>query len=211
MTTENKYPYFELLEITPDFDIDYKVYQLLKPLNEGNVVPAFNLDIEYNKWKRYFNGAEVHGPVMINQFLNKPLVIAFYSKEWQKFGLEQLSQLNSIQNEIKINGGNLLIITPDHEEDLNKIAWENNLSLNFYVDIENSLAERFGVFSETNPTWNNFSGIDNNVPLLATYVIDAQHQILYNFIEQKSVGTLKSKEVISAVYKSVTNLNKKSA
>lgn len=211
MNTVNKYPYFELLEITPDFDLNYKIYQPLKPLNEGNIVPAFNLDTEYSKWKRYFNGAEIHGPVMVNQFLNKPLVVVFYSKEWQQFGLGQLNQLNAIQNEIKINGGNLLIITPDQDDELNKIAWANNLSLNFYIDVENSVSEKFGLFSETDPTWSNFSGIDNNVPLLATYVIDTNRQILYNYIEEKSLGSLKTKDIVSAVYKSITNLNKKSA
>src|SRR5947208_2020774 len=130
--SKNKYPFFDLSEIIPDRDIPFKAYQPVNPLKTGNFAPDFVLKPEYDRWKRFTNGAETHGPIRLNQFLDRPLVVSFYSKHWQGIGLEQLNQLNAVQPEIKANGGALLIITSDEESDLARIAWENSLSLDFY-------------------------------------------------------------------------------
>ena len=185
---KNKYPFFDLLEITPELDISFNTYQPLKPLKAGNFAPNIVLDPEYNKWKRFFNGAETHGPIRLNQFLNKPLVVSFYSKYWQEIGIEQLNQLNAIQHEIKANGGAVLIISADEENDLAKIAWENNLSLDFYYDNGNEIAEKFKIFSDSDPVWNRFSGIDTNAPLPATFVIDTARLIAYDHIDLSFSG-----------------------
>ncbi|MDB4904473.1 MAG: thioredoxin-dependent thiol peroxidase [Mucilaginibacter sp.] len=209
--TKNKYPYFDFSEIIPDQDIPFKVYQPLEPLKTGSFVPNFVLKQEYARWKRFFNGAETHGPISLNQFSNKPLVISFYSKYWRQFGLEKLLQLNAIQHEIMANGGTILIISNEKENDLTKIAWENNLSLNFYYDINNEIAENFNVYSDNDPAWNKFSGIDTNVPLPATFVLDSTRRIVYDDIDLTFSNSLSSKSIVSAVYKSALINNKKSA
>ncbi len=85
---------------------------------------------------------------MFNQLFNKPLVIGFYSSHWQKHGLELLNSLNAIQHEIKACGGNLLIISSEKKDrSLEKIIWDNNLSLSFYFDSDKEIAEKFGVYS----------------------------------------------------------------
>jgi len=148
---------------------------------------------------------------MLKQLLNKPLVISFYSRHWLHLGLKQLNQLNAVQHEIKANGGNLLIINAEKDDDLVKIAWENSLSLNFYHDINNELAESFRVYSENDPTWNRFSGIDTNVPLLATFVIDPSKQIAYDHIDPDFSGAISPENILSAVYHSALTNNRKSA
>lgn len=211
LTTTNKYPSFDLSEVLADPDLLIKDYKRVSPLKAGSYVTGFALEAEYSKWKRFYNGAEIHGPVMLKQFLNKPLVISFYSKHWQQFGLQQLTQLNAIQNEIKANGGNLIIINAEVENDLSKIAWENSLSLNFYFDDKNEIAELFNIYSDTDPLWNRYSGIDDNAPLLATYVINQAKQIVYGHVETDLVAALSSNHIISAVYRAALTDNKKSA
>ena len=212
LTATNKYPFFDLSEIIPDVDLSYKVFQPLQPVKAGNVVPDFNLKSDYDRWQRFYSGAETHGPVLLRQLLNKPLVISFYSKHWQDQGLKQLIQLNAFQNEIKANGGNLLIINAENDDYPGKIAWANNLSLNFYFDANNEIAEKFRIYSENDPVWNKFSGIDVNVPLLATYVIDPSKQVVYDHIDLDFTGTFSSQSVLSAVYESASiRHNKKSA
>jgi peroxiredoxin len=201
-TPKNKYPDFDLSEIIPDNDLIYRIYQPLKPVKAGNAVPGFSLKTDYKLWRRFYNGGETHGPILTNDLLNKPLVIGFYSKHWHGAGLRQLIQLNALQNEIRANGGNLLIISAENDEALSGISWKNNLSLSFYHDIDNEIAKKFRVYSESDPAWNRFSGIDVNVPLLATYVIDPAKQIMYDNTDQHYAGSISSAEIISAVYES---------
>jgi peroxiredoxin len=208
-----KYPYFDMSEIIPEPDLVFKPYQSLKPLKAGDRLPDFSLQKENVNWQQFFNGAEIHGPVLFNQLFNKPLVIGFYSSHWQQYGLELLNSLNAIQHEIKAGGGNLLIMSSEKKDrSLEKIIWDNNLSLSFYFDSDKEIAEKFGVYSQSDPIWNKFSGIDTNVPLLATYVISPIGQIEYDHIDSDFSKTYPSKAIISAVQKNdplVRNINNK--
>src|ERR1700712_3910764 len=117
LTNNNKYPFFDLSEIVADADIPFKPYQPLKPIKAGNFVPGLKLYNDYSRWQQFFNGAETHGPISLRHFLNKPLVIAFYSHHWREQGFNLLKQLNNIHNEIKASGGNLLIIGDERTDE----------------------------------------------------------------------------------------------
>jgi peroxiredoxin len=201
LTTLNisKYPYFDMSEIIPDHDLVIKPYQNLQPVKTGDVLPNFSLQKENTKWQQFFNGAAIQGPVLFSQFLNKPLVIGFYSHHWQQHGLDLLQQLSIIQHDIKERGGSLLIISSEKNRSLEKAVWDNNLSLNFYFDKEKEIAEKFRIYSESDPIWNRFSGIDTNVPLLATYVISPAGQIEYDHVDPDFSKDFPSKDIISAV------------
>ena len=173
----NSFPYFDLSEIEPDQDLIFRSFQKSEPVKSGDVLPDFSLEKEPGRWQQFFNGAETHGPVLFHQLLNKPLVIGFYSYHWQQYGIDLLKQLSSLQNEIAANKASLLIISSERDRNLEKLIWDNNLSLNFYFDKDKQIAEKFRIYSEQDPIWNKFSGIDTNVPLLATYVVSASGQI----------------------------------
>ncbi|HEY4196944.1 MAG TPA: redoxin domain-containing protein [Mucilaginibacter sp.] len=197
----SKYPLFDRSEIIPDPDLTFKPYQSLKPVKAGDVLPDFPLQKENSNWQQFFKGAEVEGPVLYSQFLNKPLVIGFYSHHWQQYGLGLLKHLNAIQHDIKQSGGSLLIINSGKDWTLKKTVWDNHLSLSFYFDKDNEIAEKFNIYSEADPIWNKFSGIDTNVPLLATYVVSASGQIEYAHIDPDFSKTFPSMEIVSAVKK----------
>lgn len=208
-TANTKYPYFELLDIVPELEFERKNFKPLSLVKAGNFVPAFTLEGSYERWQQFYNGAETHGPVLLRSLLNKPLVISFYSRHWKSVGLEQLKQLHVIQSEIKAHGGNLLVINADKHDDLQKLTWENSLSLNFYHDVDNEIAKKFRVYSDDNPAWNNFSGVDVNVPLIATYVVDPGKQVVFNYVDNNLSGRLPVKELLSAVYGSALELSSK--
>jgi len=209
LTAVNKYPFFELSEIIPELNFEFKAYKPIKPVKTGNYIPDFTLHAVYERWQQFYNGAETHGPVLLRHLLNKPLVVTFYSHHWKENGLEQLKQLNAIQHEIKANGGNLLIINAGRDDDFQRKAWEHSLSLNFYYDTNNEIAKKFRVFSDDDPIWNKFSGIDENAPLLATYVIDQSRQIIFDHIDWDVNGTLPVREILSSVYDSALNSNRR--
>ena len=192
-------PFFDISELVADRDPVYRRFQTITPLKAGDRLPDYALDKENSKWQQFFNGAEVHGPVLLRQLLNKPLVISFYSSHWQRHGLDLLTHLNAIQHEIKANNGNLLIISSEKDRTLEKIIWQNGLSLSFYFDIKNEIAEKFGIYSDNDPIWNKFSGIDANVPLLATYVVSPSGQVEYAHIDLDFSKAFPSKDIVSAV------------
>jgi peroxiredoxin len=179
----NSFPYFDLSEIEPEQDLVFRSFNKAEPVGAGDILPDFSLEKEPGRWQQFFNGAETHGPVLFHQLLNKPLVIGFYSYHWQQYGIDLLKQLNSLQNEITANKASLLIISSEKDRKLEKLVWDNNLSLNFYFDKDKQIAEKFRIYSDHDPIWNKFSGIDTNVPLLATYVVSASGQIEYDHID----------------------------
>ena len=212
LATIDKYPFFELSEIIPELNFEFKSYKALSPVKAGNYIPDFTLNAVYEHWQQFYNGAETHGPVLLRHLLTKPLVISFYSHHWKEAGLNQLKQLNNLQHEIRANGGNLLIINDEKDNGLQRIAWENSLSLSFYYDKNNEIAKKFRIYSEDNPAWNRFSGIDANVPLLATYIIDPSNQVVYDHVDPNFIDSFPAREIISAVYESaLINNSRKSA
>jgi peroxiredoxin len=213
LTTISKYPFFDLSEIIPDKDLSYKPYKALKPVRTGNLIPDINLVTDHKRWKNFYNGAPTNGPLILRHLYGKPLAIAFYSKYWRDRGIDLLKRLNAIQGEIKANGGNLLVLTDEaNDEQLAKITWENSLSLNFYHDVNNEIAEKFRVYSEKDPAWNRFSGIDVNIPLLAVYVIDTDRHIVYDHVDRDLSTNFIADDIINSVHEaSLTNVRKRSA
>ncbi len=202
LTTAAKYPFFDMLEIIPETTLSYHAFQPLKPAKTGDDIPGFALSSNYERWQRFYNGGETNSPILLRELLSKPLVIAFYSKHWRNIGLKRLKQLNAAQHEIKANGGNLLIISSEKDQELANAAWNDSLSLDFYFDHNNEIAKKFNVYSDNDPAWNKFSGIDVNAPLPATYVVNTSKRIVYDHIYLDFSGSFAAADVISAVYNS---------
>ncbi|MFI5162564.1 MAG: redoxin domain-containing protein [Sphingobacteriales bacterium] len=190
---------FDSLELEPVEDRAFRSWYAPKPFRAGDIIPDFIFEKDNFRWQQFHNGVGTNSAVPLRQLLNKTLVLAFYSASWQAHGLDMLKQLNAIQPMIKANDANLLIISSAKNRQFEKLAWDNNLSLSFYFDAENDIAERFGIYSENDPMWNRFSGIDTNVPLLATYVIAPHGRILYDHIESNFAGSFPSEDVVLSV------------
>ena len=201
MLAINRPPYFDLSEIITELTIPFTKRKALVPIKTGNLTPDFTLQREHGKWQKFFNGQEVRNTILLRDIISKPLVIAFYSQQWKEHGLGLLKNLNAIQNEINAVGGNLLIVSAEKEH-TEKLAWDNSLSLNFYFDNSYAIAEKFRIYSDADPIWNRFSGIDVNVPLLATYIISPAKQIVYHRIEEDFNDNFQAKDILRAVQQS---------
>lgn len=213
LSATNKYPFFDLSEVIVENEFNPKIYQKLKPVTRGNLVPDINLVTDFKRWKNFYNGSPTNGPISLKHLYGKPLALAFYSIHWGNRGIEQLKRLNTIQNEIKANGGNLLVITSDAKsEQLARLTWEHSLSLNFYHDIDNKIAAKFRIYSEKDPAWNTYAGIDVNIPLLSVYVIDTDRHVAYHYIDKDLESNFAADDIIAAVYQSsLAGSRKKSA
>ena len=199
-TTTIKYPSFDLLEASIDRDLTYKNYQSLKPVKTGHSISRIAFDFAYPRWECFSNGIADDTFVATKQLYGRPLVISFYSKHWNGKGAEYLKQLSDLKNEVKANGGSSIVISAEaFSEELTDLAQKNNLSLTFYFDQDNSIATQLGVYSEDDPIWNWFAGIDQNVPLLSTFVIAAENVVVLNHNHRDHDEVLPGYDVIKSV------------
>ncbi|TZF82208.1 redoxin domain-containing protein [Pedobacter sp. BS3] len=175
---------------------DTRIYEEVKriePVRAGEFIPDFNLQREKGKWEatqfRSHNGF-----ITLKNLLNKPLVVVFYSAYWNKYGNELLKTISSLQDNIKLFGGNLLIVSAEN------IKYTDRFNgLNVYYDENNALAGKFGLYTEDDPIWNRFSGIDVNIPLLSVYVIAPSRQVVYDYVEGAS-DDFSSTDLLTAVH-----------
>lgn len=201
------YPDFELVEAETELLLQFKKYRQLSPLQVGSTSPEFTFTNNFNTWQQFFNGAETYNHLVIRQLLSKPLVLSFYSHQWQHEGLDFIKELNRINAEIRANGGNMVVIADSRSAELQKLAWDNNLTLNFYFDADRSLAEKFGVYHKDSPVWERFSGIDAHVPLLASFVVNPYRQVLYSHSNWHAESKFDSDKLLEEVYQAGLYLN----
>lgn len=196
LTATYQFPVFDFSEITRETIINKK-YQPLQPLQAGQLIPDLKLINKNGTWLSS-KIRDYEGTVFTHQLLSKPLIISFYAESWNRKGIHILKKLQTVQNEIIAVGGNLLIVTaegPFKQSELNRI---HNFNFSFYHDVNHEIARQFKVYSDGDPIWNEFSGIDVNVPLLATYVLSPNGQIVYDHIDTSFNGKFPSAEIINA-------------
>ncbi len=202
-TIDITYPEFDLLEATIDRDLSYNNYQSLKPAKTGAAISNISFDFSYDRWVSFQNGLTNDDFVATKQISGKPLVLSFYSNYWNGKGIEYLKQLSSISKQVKASGGNLVVVSAEgFSDELAGMAFENNLTVTFYFDPNNAIADQFGVYSDNDPIWNWFSGIDNNVPLLSTFVVGSDKTIIFDHNYRDYAETLPTAELVSAVSES---------
>jgi len=202
----NKYSHFDMSEIIRELEFGFKKCQVLNPLKRGDAAPDFAFEKDFYRWKQFVEGVEAHRSVHLLQLLNKPLILAFYSGQWQAHGLELLKQISELQNRIPNDSANILVINAERDRGLDKLIWDNNLSLSFYLDTEKNIAGKFRIYSENDPVWNRFSGVDTNVPLLATYAISSKGKILFDHINWDFSGKFPAEELLSSLDEERNNI-----
>jgi peroxiredoxin len=153
-------PTFDYNELITELEIPFKKRHLVTPLKTGSHVYDFILEKENINRQLVFKNGETHSSVVHRKLVGKPLIISFYSSQWQEYGLNHMKQLNHLQNEIKALGANILIITPDAmDQALTEIIWNHSLYLNFYYDQDNLIAKKFKVYSDHDPAWNRYPAL----------------------------------------------------
>lgn len=165
------------------------------PLKEGDLAPDFTFSA--NNWLGLIPNVTSVRDIKLRDLHQKPLVVVFYSVYWNGYGINFLKRIEKLQQSIE-ETANILIVTPEPPRKLLKAFNGYDFTFNFYHDPDQLLAEKFGVFSEEKPTWNLFSGIDTNIPLLSAYVINSAGQISFSHIEDFS-GSLPEGDLLTAV------------
>lgn len=154
----------------PSGTISTKIYNYgYYPLLKGDTVPLFHFNREaFVSVQHYLD-------------LQQPLVIAFY--DGRKNNVSSLSALARLQSQVLENGGNLIVITNNNTRLFRKnLSQLNNLPV--FIDADNEIAEKFGLFDVENPLSNWLSGIDDvNAGIPALYVVSPDRKIVYHHID----------------------------
>jgi peroxiredoxin len=154
-----------------------------EPAETGEAISGFQLKADQGFWEGKPAFISNHNLITEKQLFKKPLVLSFYSPEWKNYGLQQLKTLHQLQKDINLLGGQLLIIADIELRTLKELMTTNGLKLNLYADPGHTLAENLGVYNAADPVYNKISGIDNNVPLLATYIINPARKVTFRYID----------------------------
>jgi len=177
------------------------------PLIKGNTVPTFFLHNENGIAKHLASGSLANEiTISIQDFLDyhHPLVITFYNVPAGQ--VPDIKELESLQSDIQVMGGKLIVLTNASAKYFKKAARNQN-NLTIFYDRDNSIAELFGLYDAFNPLWQWVSGVEQeDLPLPAFYVVSPDRQIAYSHIDYnlETYGTRLQgnfvRELLTAVY-----------
>lgn len=144
---------------------------------------------------------------------NKPTAAVFYRGGWCPYCNRQLSGLRKIADEIKKEGFQLVAISPDRPEELKKTLEKQKLDYQLYSDSDLDLAKAFGLsFKVDKKTYKKYLeyGIDlekasgkkhRSLPIPAVYVINAEGEIVYQFVNVDYKVRLDEEVLLMAIKK----------
>ncbi|MFT7558983.1 MAG: peroxiredoxin [Flavobacteriales bacterium] len=137
------------------------------------------------------------------------VVISFYRGGWCPYCNLELAALQAVLPDIEAAGASLIAITPELPDSSLTTAEKNGLSFDILTDEGNEVAKSFGLEFELSeslrPIYASF-GLDIpahngdksfKLPLPATYVIDSDGSVLYQFSDADYTKRLEPSEILS--------------
>jgi peroxiredoxin len=188
----------------PEYEIEYvkKPYKdrtPISPLHAGNTLPSFHI----NK-KNIISTSDilksVNGSQPLTQLLDSPLVLAFHSIHWNGYGNRLLEDLKDIYADIRVMGGQLLLVTAEEKKYFDEATGGLQLPFASIWDQHNHIARKAGVYSPSDPIWDRISGVNEDVPTPAVYVLTPSLKIAYSAVDLWLEKSLEKRDVLSAVY-----------
>ncbi len=171
----------------------------IAPLGVGAAVPELSLPRT-----QFINPASLLGNAgentEIRSLLGRPLVIAFVSLHWNNYAQTLLAELQSLYADIRIMGGELLLISDEDSNGFASLAEKTAVPFSTVWDRQHKIASQFGIYSSTDPIWDRISGINADVPVPAIYVLDPSGKIAFEQVDHYFEKKIPARELLSAVY-----------
>lgn len=169
-----------------------------KALKTGDKIPKILLP----------NAAGVN--ISIQELLvNKKVVLSFYRGGWCPYCNLELKALQQYQNEFEELGATLVAISPETPDNSLTTSEKNNLSFQVLSDIDNKIAEEFNLaFTLPKDLIEVYKGFgidliksngneDHQLPISATYIINQDGTIIYDFIKEDYKERADPKEIFN--------------
>jgi peroxiredoxin len=172
-----------------------------QPLSKGDQAPAIFLPAGLGKWTGSLAEIALHAKITLSDIVSsRPLVISFYSPQWNSYGHQHMQSLVHLYTQVKALGGEMLVLTPEPLAQIHRLVNQYQIPFSITHDADNLIAYLFGVYDTQNPVWQRIAGITADVPVPATFVIASNGQITAAFIDSDFHDTLPARPVLSAVY-----------
>jgi len=160
----------------------------ISPLMNGQYIPA-KIQVTTSEGKKRSLGQVLN---------NKKTILFFYRGGWCPFCNTQMGQLKKIEDHLNALGFQLIGISTDNEQDLQKSIGKHQLNYQLLADFNSVISQAFGLafFSSQkitdrylakmdlkNPLQKNKAGDERLVlPVPAIYVIDSQGLVQFNYV-----------------------------
>lgn len=172
-----------------------------QPLTIGDIAPLAELPRQHGVWQQLPSHLFSHPVVSLTDLVDyKPLVISFYTPEWGEYSKAHLDLLDRSHQKIAGLGGQLLVLTSLETNEISQLIKEHGLQFNMIHDQNNQIAERFGAYSPAYPFWQHVSGINEDVPFPATFVIAPTGVIVHSFYTQDLSNLFDIRDILTAIY-----------
>ena len=137
----------------------------------------------------------IGNPVKLSDYLKKgKVVLTWYRGGWCPYCNLTLHELQEELPNLKLNGANLIALTPELPDKSISTAEKHDLEFEVLSDIGNKVAKEYGiVFKLTDEVagmynksfdMNSYNGDESNeLPLAATYIINEDGEIIYAFLD----------------------------
>lgn len=178
----------------------------LLPLVTGSKAPDITFKKDMGIWQKVSYRFNYTSATIQSVMDSKPLVISFLSGGWNNYGLKHLKLLKQSYPEIEALGGNLLVIVHASYADVREMVQFFEIPFNVIADPTNEISERFGLFSKDVPVWDKVSGISEEVPVPATYVLNQYANVVYHTIDEDFLHTFSATKVLAAVFAAVNRV-----
>jgi peroxiredoxin len=181
MSTLHRYADYLPQPIPESFASPVTSREKINPLEAGSYFPEFFIEEE-----RVISGASLLGNVKVGTSLHRltaqPLVIAFYSVNWNGYGDALLAQLREGHKAIEAAGARLLVLSSEEKKHFTAFNQEP-LPFDAAWDVQQRIARKVGIYRETDPIWGRVSGINADVPIPAVYLVTPSLEITYAFTD----------------------------
>lgn len=138
----------------------------------------------------------------------KPTILLFYRGGWCPFCNRQLSEVQKNESDIVKLGYQIVAISPDSPEELNKSINKNDLTYQLYSDADGSLTKAMGIAFKA-PERNQSMLVEKSgglndgfLPVPSVFVVDNERTILFEYINP-DYKTRLSSDLLMAVLKAL--------
>ena len=176
-----------------------------EPIQVGTVAPDAHL--------RDLGGKEVTLQAII---AGKSTVLIFYRGSWCPYCNAHLSDLITVEEKLRSLGYQIIAISPDRPEELNRMMTEDHLNSRLFSDPQAEAMKNFGVayqvddtaianYKKFNVDLERSSGETHHIlPVPAVFIIDRTGRIVFAHADPDYKVRMKGAEVLAAAQKSLT-------
>ncbi len=166
----------------------------VQPLQVGDVIPETTL--------KTVDGVLVNLSKLVN---SKPTILVFYRGGWCPYCNQHLAELADIEDQILDAGYQILAVSPDSPENLNKTLDKNEIKYTLLSDSRGDLIKAMGIAYQATFLFENFrsKGATGEkmdlMPVPSLFVVSTDGTILYEYVNPDYKVRMRGEELLKVL------------